>query len=233
MPVARIQEWLRTRTERAVLRDVRRDRSVGAPDLPRSGAPARTSSGSIGKADPERRDPRREGRRHGRRAAARSASWSRAARTSRAATGTIPTRRARSSARSAIAPAISATPTTTASCSWSGRRHDMLKVGAHRVGAKEIEDVLHEFPACTKPPSSACRTTCSAKCRWRSCRCATAARPRRGGAPGVLPRAPAGAQGAGAVHRAARAAEAGQRRQDRQDTPPRDGRRDGRSRVTA
>jgi long-chain acyl-CoA synthetase len=25
-----------------------------------------------------------------------------------------------------------------------GRRHDMLKVGAHRVGAKEIEDVLHE-----------------------------------------------------------------------------------------
>lgn len=27
-----------------------------------------------------------------------------------------------------------------------GRRHDMLKVGAHRVGAKEIEDVLHEFP---------------------------------------------------------------------------------------
>jgi long-chain acyl-CoA synthetase len=28
----------------------------------------------------------------------------------------------------------------------AGRRHDMLKVGAHRVGAKEIEDVLHEFP---------------------------------------------------------------------------------------
>jgi acyl-CoA synthetase (AMP-forming)/AMP-acid ligase II len=27
-----------------------------------------------------------------------------------------------------------------------GRRHDMLKVGAHRVGAKEIEDVLHEYP---------------------------------------------------------------------------------------
>ena len=27
-----------------------------------------------------------------------------------------------------------------------GRRDDMLKVGAHRVGAKEIEDVLHEFP---------------------------------------------------------------------------------------
>ena len=27
-----------------------------------------------------------------------------------------------------------------------GRRHDMLKVGAHRVGAKEIEDVLNEFP---------------------------------------------------------------------------------------
>ena len=26
-----------------------------------------------------------------------------------------------------------------------GRRHDMLKVGAHRVGAREIEDVLHEF----------------------------------------------------------------------------------------
>ena len=26
-----------------------------------------------------------------------------------------------------------------------GRRQDMLKVGAHRVGAKEIEDVLHEF----------------------------------------------------------------------------------------
>jgi long-chain acyl-CoA synthetase len=26
-----------------------------------------------------------------------------------------------------------------------GRRHDMLKVGAHRVGAKEIEDALHEF----------------------------------------------------------------------------------------
>lgn len=25
-----------------------------------------------------------------------------------------------------------------------GRRHDMIKVGAHRVGAKEIEDVLHE-----------------------------------------------------------------------------------------
>jgi acyl-CoA synthetase (AMP-forming)/AMP-acid ligase II len=28
-----------------------------------------------------------------------------------------------------------------------GRRHDMMKVGAHRVGAKEIEDVLHEHPA--------------------------------------------------------------------------------------
>ena len=28
-----------------------------------------------------------------------------------------------------------------------GRRHDMIKVGAHRVGAKEIEDVLHEHPA--------------------------------------------------------------------------------------
>ena len=27
-----------------------------------------------------------------------------------------------------------------------GRRHDMLKVGAHRVGAKEIEDIVHEFP---------------------------------------------------------------------------------------
>ena len=27
-----------------------------------------------------------------------------------------------------------------------GRRHDMIKVGAHRVGAKEIEDVLNEFP---------------------------------------------------------------------------------------
>jgi amino acid adenylation domain-containing protein len=26
-----------------------------------------------------------------------------------------------------------------------GRRHDMLKVGANRVGAREIEDVLHEF----------------------------------------------------------------------------------------
>ena len=31
-----------------------------------------------------------------------------------------------------------------------GRRHDMLKVGAHRVGAKEIEDVLQEFAECTK-----------------------------------------------------------------------------------
>jgi long-chain acyl-CoA synthetase len=28
-----------------------------------------------------------------------------------------------------------------------GRQHDMIKVGAHRVGAKEIEDVLHEHPA--------------------------------------------------------------------------------------
>jgi amino acid adenylation domain-containing protein len=28
-----------------------------------------------------------------------------------------------------------------------GRRHDMIKVGAHRVNAKEIEDVLHEHPA--------------------------------------------------------------------------------------
>jgi amino acid adenylation domain-containing protein len=28
-----------------------------------------------------------------------------------------------------------------------GRRHDMIKVGAHRVGAKEIEDVLHEHPS--------------------------------------------------------------------------------------
>jgi long-chain acyl-CoA synthetase len=28
-----------------------------------------------------------------------------------------------------------------------GRRHDMIKVGAHRVGAKEIEDVLQEHPA--------------------------------------------------------------------------------------
>jgi amino acid adenylation domain-containing protein len=27
-----------------------------------------------------------------------------------------------------------------------GRRHEMLKVGSHRVGAKEIEDVLNEFP---------------------------------------------------------------------------------------
>jgi acyl-CoA synthetase (AMP-forming)/AMP-acid ligase II len=27
-----------------------------------------------------------------------------------------------------------------------GRRHDMIKVGAHRVGAKEIEDVLHDYP---------------------------------------------------------------------------------------
>lgn len=29
----------------------------------------------------------------------------------------------------------------------AGRRHDMIKVGANRVGAKEIEDVLHEHPA--------------------------------------------------------------------------------------
>jgi amino acid adenylation domain-containing protein len=28
-----------------------------------------------------------------------------------------------------------------------GRKHDMIKVGANRVGAKEIEDVLHEHPA--------------------------------------------------------------------------------------
>ena len=28
-----------------------------------------------------------------------------------------------------------------------GRKHDMIKVGAHRVGAKEIEDVLNEHPA--------------------------------------------------------------------------------------
>ncbi len=28
-----------------------------------------------------------------------------------------------------------------------GRRHDMIKVGAHRVGLKEIEDVLHAHPA--------------------------------------------------------------------------------------
>jgi acyl-CoA synthetase (AMP-forming)/AMP-acid ligase II len=28
-----------------------------------------------------------------------------------------------------------------------GRQHDMLKVGAHRVGVKEIEDVLHAHPA--------------------------------------------------------------------------------------
>jgi long-chain acyl-CoA synthetase len=28
-----------------------------------------------------------------------------------------------------------------------GRRHDMIKVGANRVGAKEIEDVLHQHPA--------------------------------------------------------------------------------------
>ena len=28
-----------------------------------------------------------------------------------------------------------------------GRRHDMIKVGAHRVAASEIEDVLHEHPA--------------------------------------------------------------------------------------
>lgn len=27
-----------------------------------------------------------------------------------------------------------------------GRRHDMIKVGAHRVGSREIEDVLHEHP---------------------------------------------------------------------------------------
>jgi len=29
----------------------------------------------------------------------------------------------------------------------AGRKHDMIKVGANRVGAKEIEDVLHEHPA--------------------------------------------------------------------------------------
>jgi long-chain acyl-CoA synthetase len=28
-----------------------------------------------------------------------------------------------------------------------GRRHDMIKVGAHRIAAREIEDVLHEHPA--------------------------------------------------------------------------------------
>lgn len=28
-----------------------------------------------------------------------------------------------------------------------GRKHDMIKVGANRVGAKEIEDVLHEHPS--------------------------------------------------------------------------------------
>jgi acyl-coenzyme A synthetase/AMP-(fatty) acid ligase len=28
-----------------------------------------------------------------------------------------------------------------------GRKHDMIKVGANRVGAKEIEDILHEHPA--------------------------------------------------------------------------------------
>jgi acyl-CoA synthetase (AMP-forming)/AMP-acid ligase II len=27
-----------------------------------------------------------------------------------------------------------------------GRRDDMIKVGAHRVGPREIEDVLHEYP---------------------------------------------------------------------------------------
>ena len=31
-----------------------------------------------------------------------------------------------------------------------GRRHDMIKVGAHRVGAKEIEEVIHEWPAITE-----------------------------------------------------------------------------------
>jgi acyl-CoA synthetase (AMP-forming)/AMP-acid ligase II len=28
-----------------------------------------------------------------------------------------------------------------------GRRHDMMKVGAHRVGAKEIEDTIYQYPA--------------------------------------------------------------------------------------
>ena len=28
----------------------------------------------------------------------------------------------------------------------AGRRHDMIKVGANRVGAREIEDVLHQHP---------------------------------------------------------------------------------------
>ena len=32
----------------------------------------------------------------------------------------------------------------------SGRRHDMIKVGAHRVGASEIEDVLHNFQGITE-----------------------------------------------------------------------------------
>jgi amino acid adenylation domain-containing protein len=31
-----------------------------------------------------------------------------------------------------------------------GRRHDMIKVGAHRVGASEIEDVLHNFKGITE-----------------------------------------------------------------------------------
>ncbi len=82
-----------------------------------------------------------------RRQRTRSESWSRAARTSRSATGAIRWRPDAASIRSAIAPATWGTWTRTAIFFLVGRRHDMLKLGAHRVGAKEIEDVLQEFPA--------------------------------------------------------------------------------------
>ena len=136
-----IREWLRTRAARPVLRDVRRDRGARAADLPAAGRSARQAR--IDRpADSERRDRRVEGRR-----SERGARRSRRAGGARrqhlaAATGTTRRRPRRSSDRAAIAPAISATPTTTVTCFWSAAATTCIKVGAHRVGAKEIEDVI-------------------------------------------------------------------------------------------
>ena len=112
----------------------------------------------------QRRHPDREGN-EALAAPTRSASSSPAAPTSHRATGTLRTRHAERFGPLGYRTGDLGYADEDGDLFLVGRRHDMLKVGAHRVGAKEIEDVLSEVPGFTKWPWSVHRTNCWGKSR--------------------------------------------------------------------
>ncbi len=118
MPPARISEWLAARSAGGLLRDVRRHRSLGAPHLPATHAPAR-QAGLDRPRDSRRRDPGDPRGRH--RGAAGRGRGARGARgpTSHPGTGTTRRRRRIVSGPSAIGPETLATRTRTATSTSS------------------------------------------------------------------------------------------------------------------